>query len=124
VRRRSCRRIISSTLRTSDFAARFGGEEFLILLPDTHREGAVVVAEKLRSEIETAEVAGTGSISASLGVAMLPGDAVEADELLRKADRALYSAKESGRNRVHVFASSTAETQPRPEIAAVTAASE
>lgn len=112
-------RIISSTVRTSDFASRFGGEEFLILLPDTHREGAIVVAEKLRSEIETAEVTGIGAISASLGVAVLPGDAVEADELLRKADRALYTAKESGRNRVHAFASSSAEADHRPATAAL-----
>ena len=112
-------RIISATVRTSDFAARFGGEEFLILLPDTHREGAVVVAEKLRAEIEAAEVAGIGAISASLGVAVLPGDAAESDELLRKADRALYTAKESGRNRVHAFASSPVETPYEPVTEAV-----
>jgi diguanylate cyclase (GGDEF)-like protein len=107
-------RIISSTIRDSDFAARFGGEEFLILLPDTHHEGAIVVAEKLRTEIASAEVTGIGRITASLGVAVLPLDAVESDELLRKADRALYTAKEAGRNRVHAFASRTAETQDPP----------
>ena len=53
-------RIISSTIRGSDFAARFGGEEFLILLPDSDREGAMIVAEKLRTEIEHAAVAGIG----------------------------------------------------------------
>jgi diguanylate cyclase (GGDEF)-like protein len=102
-------RIITAVLRASDFAARFGGEEFLILLPDTDHVGALLVAEKLRSEIEHAELVGIGPISASLGVAVLPVDAVEPDELLRKADRALYTAKESGRNRVHSF--STASTQ-------------
>jgi diguanylate cyclase (GGDEF)-like protein len=95
-------RIISSTIRASDFASRFGGEEFLILLPDTDRDGAIVVAEKVRIEISRAEVPGIGGpITASMGVAVLPGDAAESDELLRKADRALYTAKESGRNRVH-----------------------
>jgi len=112
--------IISSTLRASDFAARFGGEEFLILLPDTPREGAVTVAEKLRSEIASAEVAGIGAISASLGVAVLPTDAVEADELLRKADRALYTAKETGRNRVHAFAHSPEGAEHQPATAVVT----
>ena len=98
-------RIIATTIRTSDFAARFGGEEFLILLPDTHREGALIVAEKIRVEIEHSEVPGVGPVTASLGVAVLPADAVEADELIRKADRALYTAKEGGRNRVHGAAS-------------------
>jgi two-component system, cell cycle response regulator len=95
--------IITSTIRASDFAARFGGEEFLILLPDTDRDAALLVAEKLRSEIEHAELVGIGSITASLGLAVLPTDAGEPEELLRKADRALYTAKEGGRNRVHAF---------------------
>jgi diguanylate cyclase (GGDEF)-like protein len=95
--------IITSTIRASDFAARFGGEEFLVLLPDTDRDAALLVAEKLRSEIEHAELVGIGSITASLGLAVLPTDAGEPEELLRKADRALYTAKEGGRNRVHAF---------------------
>lgn len=103
--------IIQSTIRASDFAARFGGEEFLVLLPDADRDAAMVVAEKLRTEIEHAELAGVGSISASLGLAALPMDAIEPDELLRKADRALYAAKESGRNRVHAFTQSSAELE-------------
>jgi diguanylate cyclase (GGDEF)-like protein len=103
-------RIISSTIRTSDFAARFGGEEFLILLPDTDREGAMIAAEKLRAEIERSEVPGVGAtLAASIGLAILPGDAVESGDLLRKADRALYTAKESGRNRVHAFANRATE---------------
>jgi diguanylate cyclase (GGDEF)-like protein len=100
-------RIIDSGIRASDFAARFGGEEFLVLLPETDREAALLVAEKLRNEIQHTELAGMGSISASLGVAVMPVDAVEADELLRKADRSLYAAKEGGRNRVHAFSEST-----------------
>jgi diguanylate cyclase (GGDEF)-like protein len=95
--------IITSTIRASDFAARFGGEEFLVLLPDTDRDAALLVAEKLRSEIEHAELIGIGSITASLGLAVIPTDASEPEELLRKADRALYTAKEGGRNRVHAF---------------------
>ena len=93
-------RIISSAIRASDFAARYGGEEFLVLLPDTDGEAAMIVAEKLRSAIEHAELVGAGSITASFGVAVLPTDAGEPDELLRKADRALYAAKEGGRNLV------------------------
>jgi diguanylate cyclase (GGDEF)-like protein len=103
--------IIQSTIRASDFAARFGGEEFLVLLPDTDRDAAMVVAEKLRSEIEHAELVGIGPITASLGLAVLPTDAGEPDELLRKADRALYTAKENGRNRIHAFSHPAAEVE-------------
>ena len=98
--------IISSTIRASDFAARYGGEEFLLLLPATDADGAMLLAEKLRMEIERAELMGIGSITASLGLAVLPTDAGEPVELLRKADRALYTAKETGRNRVHAFSRS------------------
>jgi diguanylate cyclase (GGDEF)-like protein len=104
-------RIITSTIRASDFAARFGGEEFLVLLPDTDGDTAMIVAEKLRRGIEHAELPGVGAISASLGLAVLPMDAGEPEELLRKADRALYAAKESGRNRVHTVLRSAAAVE-------------
>ncbi|MFZ1994948.1 MAG: GGDEF domain-containing protein [Solirubrobacteraceae bacterium] len=93
-------RLLSATIRASDFAARFGGEEFLLLLPETDRRGSVEVAEKLRKQIERTELVPTGPITASLGVAGLPEDAVDPDELVRKAHRALYMAKAQGRNRV------------------------
>jgi diguanylate cyclase (GGDEF)-like protein len=92
--------ILSSTLRASDFAARYGGEEFLVLLPDTDRVKACDVAEKLRVAIAGAEISNVGSLTASFGVATLPDDAGEPDQLIRKADRALYAAKAAGRNRV------------------------
>ena len=95
---------LTGTLRASDFAARYGGEEFLRLLPDTDRDGALGVAEKLRRAIERTEITGVGSITASFGIAVLPDDAVEPEYLLRKADRALYAAKARGRNRVELAA--------------------
>jgi len=95
---------VMSNLRASDFAARFGGEEFILLLPDTDREGAVTVAEKLREAIAAVEVAGVSRpITATLGVAALPEDADEPTTLLRAADRALYLAKSRGRNRVETL---------------------
>jgi diguanylate cyclase (GGDEF)-like protein len=93
-------RLLSATIRASDFAARFGGEEFLLLLPETDRHGAIELAEKIRRQIERTELVQTGPITASFGVAGLPEDAVAPDELVRKADRALYMAKAQGRNRV------------------------
>jgi diguanylate cyclase (GGDEF)-like protein len=97
--------ILGSLLRASDFAARYGGEEFLILLPDTDRALAADVAEKLRAAIAGAEISNIGSLTASFGVAALPDDAGESEQLIRKADRALYSAKAAGRNRVATTAS-------------------
>lgn len=92
---------VSGALRESDFVGRYGGEEFLALLPDTGRDGALVVAEKLRETIAELRVpAADRSVTASFGVAVLPDDAVEGPQLLRLADRALYIAKERGRNRV------------------------
>jgi diguanylate cyclase (GGDEF)-like protein len=93
-------RLLSATIRASDFAARFGGEEFLLLLPETDRQGSIELAEKLRKQIERTELVQTGPITASFGVAGLPEDAVDPNELVRKADRALYMAKAQGRNRV------------------------
>jgi diguanylate cyclase (GGDEF)-like protein len=93
-------RLLSATVRASDFAARFGGEEFLLLLPETDRHGAMELAEKVRRQIERTELVQTGPITASFGVAGLPEDAVDPRELIRKADRALYMAKAQGRNRV------------------------
>jgi diguanylate cyclase (GGDEF)-like protein len=98
--------VIASTLRASDFAGRFGGEEFILLLPDTDRDGAVVVAEKLRQAIAAIDVVGVSRpVTASLGVAAGPEDAAEPTLLLRAADRALYLAKAHGRNRVETLAS-------------------
>jgi diguanylate cyclase (GGDEF)-like protein len=93
-------RLLAATIRASDFAARFGGEEFLLLLPETDRQGSLELAEKIRRQLERTELVQTGPITASFGVAGLPEDAVAPDELIRKADRALYMAKAQGRNRV------------------------
>jgi diguanylate cyclase (GGDEF)-like protein len=93
-------RLLATTIRASDFVARFGGEEFLLLLPETDRQGSIELAEKIRKQLERTELVQTGPITASFGVAGLPEDAVQPDELVRKADRALYMAKAQGRNRV------------------------
>jgi diguanylate cyclase (GGDEF)-like protein len=94
---------ITSCLREADFAGRFGGEEFLILLPDTDGVNAKNVAEKIRRAIAGLSVPGVDrSITASLGVAELVEQNGTSAGLLRGADRAQYAAKAAGRNRVVV----------------------
>jgi len=92
---------LRSALRDSDFVGRYGGEEFLILLPDTDRAGALQVAEAVRTAVAELRVTGVDrSVTASIGVAILPDHAGEPTTLFRMADRALYAAKNRGRDRV------------------------
>jgi diguanylate cyclase (GGDEF)-like protein len=105
--------VLPLALRSSDFAARYGGEEFLVLLPDTDTQTAVDIAEKLRLAIAATENSEHGSLSASFGVASFPEDAIDSEQLIRKADRALYAAKAAGRNRVHT--ASAPRTAPADE---------
>jgi diguanylate cyclase (GGDEF)-like protein len=93
--------VIAAAVRAGDFAGRSGGEEFVVLLPDTDAEGGHVAAEKLRAAIATVTVPGVDrNITASIGVAAVPDHAADSETLLRAADRALYAAKANGRNRV------------------------
>jgi diguanylate cyclase (GGDEF)-like protein len=95
---------LATIVRESDFVGRYGGEEFVMLLPDTPREAAVGVCERMRAAIsEIALLDGERMVSASFGVAVFPEDAPDASRLIRNADRALYRAKANGRNRVEVF---------------------
>jgi diguanylate cyclase (GGDEF)-like protein len=88
------------SLRDTDTAYRYGGEEFCVLLRETDAEAAAVVAERLRIDIATRFAGNGGSpmVTASLGVAAIPSDAIDAKTLIAAADRALYSAKAVGRN--------------------------
>lgn len=91
--------------RTADSAARYGGEEFVVVLPDTSREGALSVAEKIRLAISGLAIEHAGSeygrVTASIGAAAwTPEQDGEVTAVIRAADEALYNAKASGRNRV------------------------
>lgn len=111
---------LRGALRESDLATRSGGEEFTVLLPDTPLEGALQVAEQLRTAVSSIELPLPGvALSASLGVAVLPLHAVEADRLIRVADRALYAAKRAGRNRVEI-AEAPAEAREQRALPAST----
>lgn len=91
--------IVRQTVRESDTACRWGGEEFLVFCPQTDIEGAVSLAEKLRSSIADKPFDEVGHKTSSFGVARVQhGDTVQS--LISRADDALYAAKHSGRNRV------------------------
>ncbi|MCX6080932.1 MAG: diguanylate cyclase [Chloroflexi bacterium] len=91
-----------SLVRPADIFSRFGGEEFVLAMPETSLRDALVIAERLRRVIEALKDDLSGmSITASLGVADSGGDpGVSLDELLRRADEAMYASKHAGRNRV------------------------
>jgi diguanylate cyclase (GGDEF)-like protein len=89
-------------LRRIDSASRFGGDEFALILPSALKEGAKLVAERLRSSIEKIEIEGFGNLTASIGIASYPAHSGTRAELIAAADKALYCAKRLGRNRVCV----------------------
>lgn len=98
----------NSLPRKTDLVARFGGEEFVVLLPETEADYAFALAEKIR--INSLSTSGKNdqfdlenSVSISIGVASLKGDELNATDLLKHADKALYAAKNSGRNNCQVF---------------------
>ncbi|HZH89656.1 MAG TPA: sensor domain-containing diguanylate cyclase [Pyrinomonadaceae bacterium] len=92
--------VLRDELRGVDTAARYGGEEFAVILPQASLDGALIVAERLRSRLETTEVPGIGHITGSFGVATFPLNANSRDQLVGAADHALYEAKHGGRNRI------------------------
>jgi len=103
-------RTIRSELRGSDVLARYGGDEFIALLPETDASGAREMGERIRRSIEMSrlDVHGTDVISTvSIGIASFPDDGGSLEMIMEKADKAMYYAKERGRNRV-VMASSGA----------------
>jgi two-component system, cell cycle response regulator len=100
---------VRSLLRGGDVAARFGGEEFVVLLPETPETGALRVAEKIRAAIERGHERPGPEVTVSIGVATYEApdiagrsssEAAVVDALLRRVDAALYEAKRAGRNRV------------------------
>ena len=92
-----------SVIRTGDLLARWGGEEFVCLLPGTDEAGATIIAEKLRSAVEVSEIVVAGKtiqVTASVGVSTFDKEDQNVDRVLLRADKALYRAKREGRNRV------------------------
>jgi len=95
--------VIRSTVRATDTPARYGGDEFLVLLPETDAAGAYVVAEKLRHDIAAFSIQisdRTVRTSVSVGLVAYPEDGTTVDALMASADAALYEAKRTGRDRI------------------------
>lgn len=90
-------------LRGVDSAARFGGDEFALILPQAYADGALIVAERLRARIADIQISGFGNLSASMGIATFPMHGASRSDLVQTADAALYQAKRTGRNRVCIF---------------------
>jgi len=100
--------IIRTCARETDVVARFGGDEFAVILPETGRDGAIMVAERIRDRIAAHSFLTADQLdvhlTASVGIATLPDVAASADELVQAADRAMYKVKVSGKNGIHLAA--------------------
>jgi diguanylate cyclase (GGDEF)-like protein len=100
--------LLTKNCRQCDFVARYGGEEFAIILPGSNKKTAQLMAKRLRKLVEMTEfekenILPQGKFTISLGVAEYPTDAKTREELIEKADQALYKAKSNGKNRVEVY---------------------
>ena len=103
--------------RTSDIVARLGGDEFGVLAPETDETEAYLLSERLRAEVRSAFARETEKMTISCGVASFPIHGITLGELLHAADRALYEAKESGRDRSVVFKQAGVEGVEREQVA-------
>ncbi len=104
--------LLSRSIRRPDYIARYGGEEFVIVAPESGKQSAQQMAEKLRSLVEgqffaSEESQPGGNLTVSIGVASYPEDGRTVDELVSKSDAALYIAKDMGRNKVFVASGRT-----------------
>ena len=109
--------VILPNLRSSDTAARYGGDEFVVLLPHSSVDMAMTVGERIRQQLAatTQRFVGGGSVTLSMGVASLKSDRpISSDTLVAMADRALYVAKEHGKNRIVTFGEIGAVQIPQP----------
>ncbi len=97
--------IVKENVRQIDSVIRYGGEEFLLILPETEKEGARFAAERIRQAVESKKIRAYDEaleVTVSIGLATFPADAQDPEDLVEKSDRALYRAKQGGRNSVCV----------------------
>lgn len=99
-------RIIKDSLRQIDLVCRYGGEEFSILLTETDKTGAMFAAERIRQSVESRHIRAYDEdlrVTISVGISVFPQQGRDSQELIDKADQALYQAKEAGRNKVRAY---------------------
>lgn len=99
---RELARVLARRVRGMDLVAKYGGDEFTVILPETGRSGGQLVAERIRASVEAHHFprVNPGNITVSVGIALFPEDGIQPATLIAASDAALYAAKQSGRNRV------------------------
>ena len=102
---------LQKSVRDVDSVGRYGGEEFIMFLPETVKEAAFILADRVRKGVSEIKVGSLPPVTISLGIATFPDDGKNIDDLLQRADAALYAAKENGRDQVVVYT----EEIPVPE---------
>jgi diguanylate cyclase (GGDEF)-like protein len=98
--------VIYQTIRKIDVSARYGGDEFAVILPSTDKRGSLIVAEKIKNNLKKLPLKFKGEeiyITLSIGISTYPENASDREELIEKADRALYDSKEEGKDRITHF---------------------
>jgi len=103
-------RTIQESLRSTDVLARYGGDEFIVMLPETNASRTIEVAERIRSAVENTSFNADGdrvSSTLSIGISCFPDDCGDSDEIINRADQALYESKRKGRNTVSYLPPST-----------------
>jgi two-component system cell cycle response regulator len=117
---REVAKLVQENIRAGDSAARYGGEELAVILPETTGSGAFIVAERIRHAVAARPFANPQRNSRTLpvrttistGIACFPSDADDSPALIMSADKALYRAKEEGRNRTIMYNTTTFSTHP------------
>jgi diguanylate cyclase (GGDEF)-like protein len=110
-------RFLQQNVRDVDMVARYGGEEFVIMIPEAAKDAAYILSERLRKKFARLKFENLPQITISLGIATYPFDGKEAEDLLRKADAAMYAAKRAGRNQVARYTREVGlmrDTKPEP----------
>ena len=111
-------RFLQKNIRDVDAIARYGGEEFVMLIPDADKESAFCLAERLRAKLAKVKLEDLPPITISLGIATYPLDGTDIEDLIKKADAAMYAAKQKGRNKAVKFSSAVKlirDEDPQPD---------
>jgi diguanylate cyclase (GGDEF)-like protein len=101
---RAVGKFLQQNVRDVDVVARYGGEEFVIMIPEAVNDAAHILSERLRKNLPEMKVEDLPPVTASLGIATFPNDGTDPEDLIKKADAAMYAAKRAGRDRVVKYA--------------------